>query len=599
MKKYLDKSRIILNAAEWRSLAFLVAGSIIASISEVFSIGIIIPIMSLFLDPSKIHSSRLLANVYKFSGAGDTVSFTVALIITAFFLFLLRMGLSVFMLYQQQKVIGGIYCRLTNAVLKAYLTKPYIFHVTHNSSVLFKNISSDVSNYVFYFINPVITISSELILLIGIYGMLVMLYPWMMLALLVIFGVAAYLINSFFKRKITAYGNDREIFSEKMYKTALESLGAVKEIQVYQAQDFFAGRHYEAIRCYTNGYVKFTVLSGMPRLVFELILFGCILSVILFGVFFHISSAKLIPMLVVIGVSSLRMLPSFTRIYAGVGLFQYGKKTIDIVHDILLADREAVVPVDDGDKDCSSVNKVAVGLKDIDFSYAGTAEPIFQKINLEIPLGAVVAFIGETGSGKSTLMDIVMGLLRPSSGTLVFCNKAVKEKDLSGYRARIGYVPQNIYLTDDTIEGNIAFGENHEKIDRERLKKSLTLAQLDTFIAGLPGGTATRVGERGAMISGGQKQRIGIARALYRKPEILVLDEATSALDVRTEAELYHALRGMGKEVSIVMVTHRLSALEHADKIFCMDHGKIVASGTYEELKVKSAVFQRIVQQKH
>jgi ATP-binding cassette subfamily C protein len=517
------------------------------------------------------------------------------LIVAAFFVFVLKIVFSVAMLYKQQKNIGEICCRLTNRALSSYLNKPYIFHLVNNSSVLFKNISAEVSNYVYYFLNPVIVIASEIVVLSGICLLLIFVYPVMMLLLLTIFGVVTLLINFILNKRIEAYGKQREIYSEQMYKTALESLGAVKEIKAYNVQQFFTDKHLDAIKRYTDGYMKFIVVSGLPRHILELVLFTFVLAVVLFGIFFHKSSAELIPMLVVVGIASLRLLPSFYKIYSSVNFFQYGKNSSDIIYKIFREEDPAPgrVPLSIV-KDADSIK-----LDNVDFRYETAPEPIFKKIDIAIPLRSIVALVGETGSGKSTLLDIVMGLLTPSGGEMSYRDVPLRPENMSDYRGKIGYVPQNIFLTDDTIAGNIAFGVKRDSIDPVRLKHAIAVAQLDRYISELPDGVDTLVGERGVRISGGQKQRIGIARALYRRPEILVLDEATSALDAQTESDLYNALKGLGKELSIILVTHRLSALEHADMIFCMDHGNIVGVGRYDELKANSGAFRKIIQQKH
>jgi ABC-type multidrug transport system fused ATPase/permease subunit len=341
--------------------------------------------------------------------------------------------------------------------------------------------------------------------------------------------------------------------------------------------------------------MKFIVVSGLPRHILETVLFTFVLAVVLFGIFFHKSSAELIPMLIVVGIASLRLLPSFYKIYSSVNFFQYGKNSADIIYRIF-RDED---PVRGSGSPLIVKNIDAIKLDNIGFRYETAPEPIFKSIDVTIPLRSIVALVGETGSGKSTLLDIIMGLLTPSIGEMSYRGLPLSAENMPDYRRRIGYVPQNIFLTDDTIACNIAFGVKRDSIDPVRLKHAVTTAQLDHYISELPDGVNTLVGERGVRISGGQKQRIGIARALYRGPEILVLDEATSALDSQTESDLYNALKGLGKELSIILVTHRLSALEHADMIFCMDHGKIVGAGRYDELKANSEVFRKIIQHKH
>lgn len=596
MKEIFKKLRFIITKSELKKLTFLSFGTLLLSLSEAFSIGIIIPIISLFLAPEKVYSSKWLGKLYNLTGIRNEYSFLGLLIIIAFTLFLFKACYAVFMLYQQQNIIGGIYNRLTSRTLKSYLTKPYIFHLVNNSSVLFKNINSEVSGFVYYFLSPIILIFSEIIVLAGICLLLFLVYPIIVLFLIGIIVIITLFSNYFYKRRIRGYAKQRELFSEQLYKTALESLNSVKEIQIYNAYDFFVKKYLESTKKYTNAFMKFSVLSGLPRYVFEAILFTFILAAILLSLYFRKAPTEVIPMLTVIGVASLRLLPAFSKIYGNVGFFHYGLNSFEIVYKILQEERIPETESKDILIDNKNIQKQpSICLENVLFRYDTAASSIFENFNLVIPLDQIVAFVGKTGSGKSTLIDIIMGLLVPQQGALYYLREMIAKGNLAEYRKKIGYVPQNLFLIDETIATNIAFGIPQENIEPKRLEFAIKVSQLESFIKSLPEGINTQIGEKGIRISGGQRQRIGIARALYRNPSILILDEATSALDIQTERNLYNAIISVVK--TIIIVSHRPSTIERADIIYIMDNGRVVECGNFKELSEKSELFKEIAKE--
>ncbi|MDD5072679.1 MAG: ABC transporter ATP-binding protein [Candidatus Omnitrophica bacterium] len=595
----LTKIRGMLTKGEKLKLLGLSLGACVLSVSEIFSIGILIPVLGLFLAPEKIHSSKILSDLYVMSGAKDEVSFLTILVAAAFLIFLFKSLYSAAMLYYQQKVMGVIYSRLSSETLRAYLTKPYAFYLDSNSAALFKNVSTEVSNVVYYFLNPVVSVVSESIIIIGISLFLLALYPLLMVILVSVVGIVAIWVNIFFKKRINGYASQRELFNGKMFKVALESLGAIKEIKLYNAQQFFISKYYDATRKYADGFVKFSVLSGLPRYIFELILFAFILSMILASSYMHRTPAEVIPVLVVLAVAALRLLPSFTKIYSSISYLQYGFNSLNIVHEILKDEIEDLEAAPAGSRALrAGPGARTLRLDDVTFRYKAAAQPIFKGLNISIPLGSTVAIAGETGAGKSTLVDIIVGLLGADQGKIFYRDQALDKGNMLQYRRSIGYIPQNIFLTDESISSNIAFGVPAEKVDAEKLRQVIRVSQLEDFVKELPAGVDTHVGEKGVRISGGQKQRIGIARALYRDPEILVLDEATSALDGNTEEKVYNALKNLGRKMTVIIVTHRLHTLEHADHIYVIDGGKIVDEGTFSDLSKGSEAFKRIARQK-
>lgn len=600
MKTLLTKLKSILTSSEKKRLAFLGIGVAVLSLLETFNIAMLLPLMGLFISPQKIYSTPVLSWLYHACGAPDLFLFVALLVGAAFVIFLLKSAYSIAMLYQQQKIIGEISSHMTTKVLRSYLSKPYSFHLMNNSSELFKNIASEATNCVSYLLSPIITIGSEVVILLGICLFLICVYPVMTSLVFVIFGSIALVVNVFFKKRIRVYSSQREIFNALMYKDALESLGAVKEIQMYDLRDYFTSRYFESTKRYTDSFVKFTTISNLPRYIFEIAFVALAFFAVLFGIYSHKSFVEAMPAMVVLGVATLRLLPSFSKIYNNVGYLHYGVNSLDIIYDILKEEGGSKVAAHSQDMPLPAVaaGDRSIRLENITFRYKTASHPIFEGLSVSFPLNSISAIAGETGSGKSTLIDMVTSLLTPQSGRLSYCGLPINQDNITQYRGRIGYVPQHIFLLDDSIAANIAFGFPKNEVDRKRVEYAVKIAQLGSFVEKLPDGIDSKVGEKGVRISGGQRQRIGIARAIYRSPEILILDEASSALDGHTESKLYESLKTLKDKMTIVLVTHRLATLEHADLVYVLERGKIVDSGSYGDLSARSPVFQKIANQK-
>ena len=595
----VKKLLFILSVSGGKKLLFLSFGTLILSVSETLSIGIIIPIMGLFVNQEKIHSSQSIKWFYKLTGVADTVSLLTLLILAAIVLFVAKTVYALFMLYKQQQYLSSIDNSIKTSVLKAYLEKPYSFHLENNSSILFKNLNNEVNQFISGFLRPVTLIVSEVVITIGIFLLLIFIYPFVTISLLLFFGITLMSVNWLINKKIKSYAVARMVNSEKIYKYAMEALNAIKEIKIYNVSKFFINRFSSACEKYTDGYVKFSLVSMLPRYLMEVIVFCAVLCSLLISIFWGVKISEMIPVMTVMGVSALRVLPSISRIHTGFNHMHFSSNSLNVIYNILngktiekdeLPDNFSNISIEDSEAK-------SIRLDNITFGYESRPVPIFKDINITIPLFKTVAFAGVSGAGKSTLIDILMGLLIPSNGSLYYGETVINADNMLSYRKKVGYVPQQIYLIDDTLEANIAFGIPEARIDQMQLEHVLRIAQLSEFVKDMPYGLKTQVGERGIKLSGGQRQRIGIARALYHNPEILILDEATSALDGYTEFEITNAIKELHGKLTIILVAHRLTTIEHSDIIYVMENGQIVAQGNFSELLGCSPSFQKIANQ--
>ena len=580
-------------------MVILTFSSLLLSLSEVISLGIIIPIMILFVSPEKMHTNKLIIGVKRLTGINSDQQFLCFLIITAVFLYIAKCIFALFAYRGQQRFVGNIYNRLTSKALATYLHKPYAFFLVTNSSVLFKNLVTEVHLFSFLFLSSYITLISEFIFFLAAIALLFVAYPLATVSLGTIFLVFAAFINFFVKKRIEGYARTRVKFSEEKYRFAMEAFNAAKEIKAYNVQDFFVHRFANSTRKFTDGFVKFSTLSLLPRYILEATIFSSILLFLLFCILSHKSPAEIIPMMTIIAALSLRLLPSFRKVYLSMSNIQYNSKSVEIVFGILkdgeeiIRTRVCVKSLDTSEKETNTIK-----LESVSFRYDSASSAIFEDLNITIPLQQTSAFLGTTGAGKSTLIDIIMGLLIPSAGRLLYKQQIISPDNIEAYRKKIGYVPQQIFLSDDTLETNIAFGLTNDMIDKTQLERVIRISQLTSFVNSLELGLKTVVGEKGVRLSGGQKQRIGIARALYRNPEILILDEATSALDENTETRLQEALRQIPGGLTLIVITHRLSAIEHADMIYLLENGKMVAQGKFDQLAKDPIILQKISQKR-
>lgn len=563
---------------------------IIAAIFETAGIGLIVPFVGIVTNPEMIQEQAILSYLY------DLFNFHSA---TAFIIFSVVMLLSVFVLknlylllfnYAQFRVILNQQVKLSRDLFKEYLTKPYSFHLQRNSAELLRNVNGEVSRVFQGIIMSGFQLFTELLVILCILILLLVTSPIATITASILLGGSVILFFTFLRKKISSLGEEQQQVSGTMIKWVNQGLGASKEVKVSGKESFFINSYtgQSQIKANNSRYMK--MLELVPRLFIETLLVSIVLITMLIIVFQGTSATQLVSTMALFAMAAFRLMPSITRVVTLITTIRYSQPALTVVYEDLFMNKEENQPVLDDVKPVI-INKGkktftdSIRLNEVSFRYPEQKESAVKNISLTIPIGHSVAFIGESGAGKTTLVDIILGLFQLQNGDVL-----IDGKDLHGqnslWQQKIGYIPQSIFLSDDSIRGNVAFGIEDGQIDDEEVWRALDQAQLKGFVKTLPDKLETAVGERGVRLSGGQRQRIGIARALYHNPEILFMDEATSALDNETEKEIMKAIDGLKGDKTLIIIAHRLSTIENCDIVFKISKGRLVGMDDNEERSV-------------
>ena len=474
-------------------------------------------------------------------------------------------------------------------LVEGYLNQPYSWFLNRHSTDLGKNILSSKYSYRGWS-SSIISLIAHSAVVAAIISLLVVSDPTLALMVCLVLGLAYYIIYIFTKSLLSKIGQGRLDANRLRFSSLSEAFGAAKEVKLGGLEKIFVKRFSEPAKNFSNYKALLGALGQLPRYAIEIIIFGGMLLVILYLMADSKTFNSLIPIISLYAFAGYRLIPAIQQIYNSITRLRSVDAALNSLHDDLKDLQPKVLNKYEG------ILKVKknITLKNVYYNYPNSSRTALKGININIQNKTTVGFVGPTGSGKTTTVDIILGLIQAQKGTLEVDNKVINNHNLRSWQNSIGYVPQNIYLSDDTIASNISFGTDFKDIDQKSVEDAAKIANLHDFIINeLPDKYKTFIGERGIRLSGGQRQRIGIARALYHKPEILVLDEATSSLDNLTEQEVMEAINRIGKEVTIILIAHRLSTVKNCDNIFFLENGKVVGNGTYDQLLETSATFRK------
>ncbi|OUX35860.1 MAG: ABC transporter ATP-binding protein [Candidatus Pelagibacter sp. TMED273] len=545
----------------------------IMAIIDMIGVASILPFIAVLSNPNIIETNNIISSMYKFShnfGVENSQQFLFILGILVFVLLVFSLFFKALTTYAQVRFVQMREYSISRRLVEGYLNQPYSWFLNRHSADLGKTILSEVSVVIGNGIFPLMELISKGIVVIALITLLILVDP----KIAVIVGLslsAVYLLIFYLVRKfLNRIGKERLNSNKMRFTTVSEAFGASKEVKIGGLEELYINRFSTFAKNFAQSQASSQVISQLPRFILEAVAFGGIMLIILFMMLRTGEFNNSLPIISLYVFAGYRLMPALQSIYASFTSLTFVGPSIDTL-----------------DKDLKNLDKVylekknevikfnkLISLKSICYTYPNTTKTVLKNISINIASKSKVAFIGTTGSGKTTIIDIILGLLDPQKGSLEVDNKKITKQNLRSWQQIIGYVPQHIYLSDDTIAANIAFGLNTNDIDKHRVEKVSKIANLHEFVTNeLPNNYQTFVGERGVRLSGGQRQRIGIARALYNNPKLLILDEATSALDNETEKSVMDALNNLHKDITIILIAHRLNTVKNCDIVFKLDKG--------------------------
>ncbi len=572
-------------------LQFLV---LLMAFAEVVGVAAIGPFMAVVGDTSYLTGDGTLARVYQFTGITQPSEFLYGLGIVVLVALTLAASVSMFTTWRLAIYSNRVGAELGIRLYKHYMHQPWLFHSSGSSSQLTNNIAIECSRLTHQVITPLMQINAKAILVIVMATAIFLINPIIAFVGITLFVTTYFLLYKLVRRYLSNSGRIVSNTNRLRLKLINEGFGGVKDILVLGRQKNFV-EQFDAVSVQlakSQGTIQ--SFAQVPRYAMELIAFGSIIILILYLLAsYNGDLGAILPLLSIYALAGFKLLPAFQQIYAGVSTLRSHINAFENLQADLEASQQKLKNDLNSSSDQLKLHS-EITMQDVVFQYPGKTEPALNHIDINFPINQVTGLVGASGSGKSTAIDLLLGLISPDQGELLIDGKILSTIDLSEWQNNIGYVPQSIFLSDASIKENIAFGLAFEDINDKQVINAAKMAHLDSFVESLPDGINTRVGERGVQLSGGQRQRIGIARALYHDPDVLVLDEATSALDGITEKMVMDAIHDFSGRKTIIMIAHRLATVKQCDQIYFMDKGEVVDKGTFEQLMAKNPTFQHM-----
>lgn len=578
------KLLFFLTVHERKRAGLLLIMILIMALLDMIGVASILPFIAVLTNPGLIETNLFLNNMFQFLnkfGVENNDQFLFALGILVFALLIFSLTFKAITTYAQTRFIQMREYTISKSFVEGYLRQPYSWFLDHHSAELGTNILSEVGRIIGGGMRPLMELISRSIVSFALIVLLIIADPKLALltslSLGLFYGIIFFSIRSY----LNQIGKKRLKSNEIRFLSISEAFGAVKEVKVSGLEQIYLKHFSNSAEIYARTQVSSSILSQLPRFFLEAIAFGGIMLIILYKMTQTGSFNNALPIISLYVFAGYRLIPSLQQIYRSFTTLTFAGPVIDKLYNNKKNLKNVLI---NKDEKLLDFNK-SIKLNNLHYNYPNASRTTLKDINLNIPAKATVGLIGPTGSGKSTVVDIILGLLEAQKGTLEVDGKIITNENLRSWQKSIGYVPQHIYLSDDTVAGNIAFGVDDNDIDQIRVEKVSKIANLHQFVMDdLPQKYLTTIGERGIRLSGGQRQRIGIARALYHNPKLLILDEATSALDNETEKSVMNSINNLDNNITIIMIAHRLNTVKDCDIIFKLEKGRLVKKGKFEEI---------------
>lgn len=570
MKALFEKIRYIFDRDEKIKFVILFIMLLIGSLFEMLGVSMIMPFLQVAMEPGQIEKNDLYHKIYVLFRCTSVNGFLTVSAVALILIYLIKNIYLIFMNYVQYRFINNHQNRLSVNLLKCYLRKPYTFHTQKNSSEILRIVTNDVAQ-LFELVKTVLGLMSETLTVTAIGIFLLITDVKMTLVIMFMLAMFVAFVFGFLKKRTYQLGEENRRTNSKMIQWVNQALGGIKEIKVSHTEEFFIEEYRYYGKKNFDISRRIAMYGVIPSYIMEVLLISCVLGMILIKLLLGADILYLISKMSIFIYAAIRLLPSANRISGYLGLLNYLKPSIDVIYsDLRESEEENGRQTGDiyaEEMEQNKSDQEGIEINNLTYRYPDSEENVLDHISFRIPMNKSIAFVGPSGAGKTTLADLILGILEPTEGSITYNGRSIHGNQRE-WSKLLGYIPQNIYLSDDTIRNNVAFGVNEKDIDDSKIWKVLGEAQLDDFVKSLESGLDTVVGEQGARLSGGQRQRIGIARALYHDPSILVLDEATSALDNETEKAVMQAIEILQGQKTLIIIAHRLSTIEKCDIIF-------------------------------
>jgi len=579
----IKKLIYLLNNQERKRVVLLLGMIIVMALLDMLGVASIIPFMTVLTNPDIIETNTIINNMFLIAnqyGIETNQKFLFALGIIVFILLVISLSFRAFTTYFQLHFILKLEYSLAKHLFQGYLHQPYSWFLNRHSADLGKTILSEVNVVCSGGLHPLLVIISQTIVTFALITLLIIVDPKITLIACFALGSSYGIFYRFIRGFLSKFGEERFNANTQRFTAITEAFGAVKEVKMGGLEQNYTQRFAKPAKIFIKKQASVEILKQLPRYALELFAFGGLLLLALY-LLAQGGISETIPLIALYAFAGYRLMPALQSIYSSVTTLRFVGPAIDAMHN----DLKSLQPTEFKNINDSLPLKKAITLKNIHYHYPNVSRTALKGVSLSIPAYSKIGIVGITGSGKTTIVDIILGLLDAQQGILEVDDKVINKQNCRTWQKSIGYVPQQIYLSDDTISANIAFGIDLKNISQDAVQRAAKIANLHEFIINeLPLKYQTTVGERGIRLSGGQRQRIGIARALYHNPQVLILDEATNALDNLTEQSVMEEVYSISKNITVIMIAHRLTTVKKCDSIILLDKGEVKGQGTFDEL---------------
>tara|TARA_X000000368_G_scaffold52768_1_gene37621 strand:+ start:9107 stop:10909 length:1803 start_codon:yes stop_codon:yes gene_type:complete len=596
MYKLLKELFTLLTPSQRKRFYVLQILVTLVAILEIFSVASIIPFMALVADMNQLQEDGFIAQVYQSSGITSETQFMFLMGLCVLTILIISSFISIFTIWKLSMFAFSIGSEIADRLYTYYLRQDWLFHSEGSSAQLTKKIATETARVTGGILVPLMHLNAKFVLALLMITSIFIYDAKVAIVGAIIFSLTYFTLTIAVKRRLESYGLATTKVMEQRFRLMNEGFGGIKDL-------LLLGRDYDFIKRFnkTGVFLAFsqgtgTALIQAPRYLIELLAFGSLILLILYLLISYDGDLGVIlPILTLYAVGAIKLLPAFQQIYQSISVINSNTAAFNEIREdlknIKLAELQTLKAKD---KQSYLYPKKQLTLKNISFTYPNKDKKVLNQINMSIPARSIIGIVGPSGAGKSTIIDILLGLIKPQQGYLVVDDTVIDDHNRRSWQNSIGFVAQNIFLSEGTIAENVAFGLPNEEINLEQVQKALNLASLEEFCETLSDGIHTKVGERGVQLSGGQRQRIGIARALYHKVEFIVFDEATSSLDGITEKQIMEAIHGLSGSNTIILIAHRLKTVRNCDQIYFIEDGEINDQGTYDELIEKNERFKNM-----